>query len=121
MAYRTQAPYGSGGARPFEANGAKESATSGYSPSWSASSNNGEYPEPEDYYTLFRYVEGEGFQIVFRCLLNQEEGYGKYDSYEELDSVRGITIGDMLYIVMSRGISAFHLGDTVEKTGSVVW
>ncbi len=121
MAYRTQAPYGSGGARPFEANGTEESATSGYSPSWSASSNNGEYPEPEDYYTLFRYVEGEGFQIVFRCLLNQEEGYGKYDSYEELDSVRGITIGDMLYIVMSRGISAFHLGDTVEKTGSVVW
>lgn len=76
----------------------------------------------EDYYTLFRYVEGEGFQTVFRCLLNQEEGYGPENGYALLDRVRGVIAGDRLYIVMEHGLSAFLMEDgTVRKTGSVVW
>ncbi|MGI6069261.1 MAG: beta-propeller domain-containing protein [Blautia sp.] len=68
------------------------------------------------YYAVYRYEEGQGFVEELKCHLNQEEGFGS--SY--LDDVRGVTIGNTLYLVMDRGVSAFDL-DGGERTGSVKW
>lgn len=68
------------------------------------------------YYAVYQYEAGEGFIQEFCCLLNEEDGFGDY-----MDDVRGVTIGDSLYIIMERGISVFDLAQKGEKTGSLVW
>lgn len=59
----------------------------------------------ECYYTTYRYVEGKGFEEVTRTLLPKD------DEYMDVSDVRGVYIGDILYIGTRDRILSVSLTD----------
>lgn len=79
--------------------------------------------ESKEQYLIYSYVEGSGFQNIFTCNINEEETlseyvktYGDEDAYE---CIRGLYIGDYLYLVLGNHICSYSL-DTYDKVDAVI-
>lgn len=79
--------------------------------------------ESKEQYLIYSYVEGRGFQNLFTCNINEEETlseyvktYGDEESYE---CIRGLYIGDYLYLVLGNHICSYSL-DTYDKVDAVI-
>lgn len=76
--------------------------------------------ESEGVYMVFSYQEGEGFVNKFLYTYN-EASANYYDYYYDNDNVRGMFIGDTLYLTSHNGVKAFDMANGYEQIGELTF
>lgn len=72
------------------------------------------------YYGIFSYTE-EGFVPLSYIKVSAGKLYEGHMDYSDYRSLRGIYIGDLFYLVSSRGIEAYDMADEFASKGVLSW
>lgn len=76
--------------------------------------------EYKEQYSIYSYTEGTGFENLFACSLNENEFFSEYaDESDAYECIRGLYIGDYLYLVLGNRICSYTL-DTFDKVDSII-